>query len=233
MHFLGDIHGDFYVIQNFCRKFGNQSETVNLIQVGDFGAGFESIEGFMSKMDYLNQILITHNVVVYAIRGNHDDPQYFDGQHNFWTNLKFIKDYDILNIENKNILFMGGAISIDRLDRVENKSWWRDEIFVLREDLLNKMTDIDIVVTHTAPPFAAPNKINDLVLSYAMGDTNLIGDLAYERNLLNQAWEILIKNNTIEKWYYGHFHFDKVEMLGGVEFNLLPINTTKEYVGNN
>jgi hypothetical protein len=34
------------------------------------------------------------------------------------TNIKLIKDYTVLNLEGNNILFIGGAISVDRKSRM-------------------------------------------------------------------------------------------------------------------
>ena len=138
MHFLGDIHGDFYCIERFCRK-NKEKKKINLIQVGDFGAGFDfNIPGqFMIKMDSLNGILAEYNITLYVLRGNHDDPQYFTGTYeNFWSNIKLMPDYSVVEIEGKRVLMVGGAISIDRLGRAEGKSWWSDEVFVLDEEKL-------------------------------------------------------------------------------------------------
>ena len=51
------------------------------------------------------------------IRGNHDDPQACR-EHPYW-----IKDGLIEN----DIMYIGGAWSIDREYRTEGVSWWRDE----------------------------------------------------------------------------------------------------------
>ena len=87
-----------------------------MIQVGDFGAGFR--KDFLDDMLYLNDVLNEYNVTLYVIRGNHDDPKFFNGNHN-WGNLKLLKDYTVLDLEGKKILLIGGAISIDRGNRIE------------------------------------------------------------------------------------------------------------------
>ena len=224
MHFLGDIHGDFYVIEKFCRK-NEEKKHINLIQIGDFGAGFGANSDFIQVMDYLNTILAEFNVTLYVMRGNHDDPQYFDGGYNFWSNLKFMKDYSVLELEGKRVLLFGGAISIDRLARTEGVSYWKDEVYVLDEEKLKTIYNIDIVVTHNSPHFCQPRGFNNLVYSFASGDPDLLGDLTYERNLLTQTYALLKKNgNPMSKWFYGHFHHNHTEMYEDTEFNLLTIN---------
>jgi len=232
MHFLGDIHGDFYCIERFCRK-NKEKKKINLIQVGDFGAGFDfNIPGqFMIKMDSLNGILAEYNITLYVLRGNHDDPQYFTGTYeNFWSNIKLMPDYSVVEIEGKRVLMVGGAISIDRLGRAEGKSWWSDEVFVLDEEKLKIIKNIDLVVTHTSPKFCFPTEFNSLVYSFAAYDPTLLGELTHERELITRMYDILEANgNPMEKWFYGHFHSEKHRKYDNTEFNLLSINQFYEY----
>ena len=220
MILLGDIHGDFATIVNFARK-NEGLEPLYLIQVGDFGAGFHS--DFLLDMEYLNEELSAHNVTLYVIRGNHDDPKFFTGEYE-WSNLKLLKDYTVLTLEGKRILLVGGAISIDRLHRTEGKSWWSGEVFNFNPELLETFEGIDVVITHSSPNFVFPKTFNNLVMSYAVYDMNLIDDLTQERERFNQMYEILIKKNKIKEWFYGHFHTTKSEVYENTRFNVLGIN---------
>ena len=221
MILLGDIHGNFQCIVNFCYK-NELKEPLTLIQVGDFGAGFSS--EFVIDMEHLNDTLSEYNVTLYAIRGNHDDPHYFNGEYE-WSNIKLLKDYTVLVLEGKKILFVGGAISIDRLQRTENRSWWRGEEFVFDPDRLAEYEGIDIVVTHNAPWFAYPSNFNNLVMSFAAYDLTLLDDLTRERGSLTEMFNILKEKNNIKHWFYGHFHATKVEIHNDINFNLLGINS--------
>ncbi len=220
MILLGDIHGDFQTIVNFARK-KDSPEPNHLIQVGDFGAGFSS--GFLSDMEYLNQELLNANITLYVIRGNHDNPKYFNGEYQ-WSNLKLLKDYSLLVIEDKRILFVGGAISIDRLRRKENVSWWRDEVFNFNKELLESFEGVDIVITHNAPNFVFPYTFNHIVMSFAAYDLNLLNDLTFERERFNEMYEILINKNNIKHWFYGHFHTTRSEIYQNTNFRALGIN---------
>jgi predicted phosphodiesterase len=232
MHILGDIHGDFYVIERFCRK-NDKKNKLNLIQVGDFGAGFDTKNPgeFLSDMDYLNKLLIEYNITLYVIRGNHDDPKYFTGYYeNYWSNLKLMSDYSVIEIEGKRVLLVGGAISIDRLARDEGTDWWSNEVFVLDEEKLKTIYNIDLVVTHTAPNFCHPVEFNKLVYYYAENDLTLLDDLLHERELVTRMYDILNQNgNYIEAWYYGHFHAEKHFKHQNTKFNLLSVNQYNEY----
>jgi predicted phosphodiesterase len=232
MYFLADIHGDFHCIEKFCHK-NKDKKKINLIQIGDFGAGFDfGMSGqFIQKMDYLNNILAEYNVTCYVLRGNHDDPQYFTGTYeNYWCNLKLMPDYSVVEIEGKRVLMVGGAVSIDRLGRTEGKSWWPDEVFVLDEEKLKNIKNIDLVATHTSPRFCYPTEFNNLVYSFAYYDEPLLGELTREREMITRMYEILKENgNPMEMWFYGHFHAEKHKRYDETLFNLLSINQFYEY----
>lgn len=224
MIFLGDIHGDFNQIAYICYR-DEEKTPKTIIQIGDFGAGFS--EEFWFDITYLNQILKEHNTQLYVVRGNHDNPTYFDGNFSL-SNITFLADYSVITIEGKNILCVGGAVSIDRNVRKENVSWWVNEIFEWAPEKIKSLSNIDIVVTHTAPSFCYPTKFNQLVYNYSYYDDNLLDDLIKERTLLDLLYNNLIQNNKITHWVYGHFHTNRSELINDVSFHLLSINQTFE-----
>lgn len=236
--FLGDIHGQYHIISNKLKLY--DITDANIIQVGDFGIGFMTFEKEKNLLEKVNSDLKLRNVSLYAIRGNHDYKPYFDSDPFGFSNIKLLKDYSVLNISNKKILFIGGAISIDRIHRItknhnnQNKCWWGDESFELEEDKLIDLEDLDIVVTHTAPSFCYPDNTNGfghLVDSYAYEDSMLKTDLHTERYLMNRAFGIIKNNNKITNHYYGHFHNSKISEVDGIKHRLLDVNELYEEYG--
>lgn len=216
---LGDIHGSFKRLIDF--------RDCNLIQVGDFGLGFGSFRDDEKSLDYFNVPLAARKIHVYAIRGNHDNPEYWDGRYkDRWSNIHLVPEYTVLEIEKFKVLFLGGAISIDRKLRIEGKSYWKDERFNYDEDKLNAVLkeagNIDIVISHSAPEFCFPRGYNLSVENYAFGDKELKGDIAMERAELARAYEV-IKPHKLMGWFYGHYHDDHDEVIEGVRFRLLGI----------
>jgi predicted phosphodiesterase len=234
---LGDIHGNFNYVKWYIKA--HKIKDCTIYQVGDFGIGFTNEFNDMNTLGDLNKFLNEYNIQMYAIRGNHDNPKYFDGHlRNYFTNLHLLPDYTVINVDGVNILGVGGAVSVDRRPRmreqleyarsgVERELYWYDEVFVLDEEKLKGFTGIDIVVTHTAPEFCKPDNTHGfgyLVDQFAMDDEKLKDDLLEERKLVTKMWEILKENNKPFMYFYGHFHNVWLEDIDGCEFRLLGIN---------
>ena len=112
---LGDIHGNFEYVKYLIKN--HQISDCTIIQVGDFGVGFTHESNQIEVLMHLNKFLKLKNITMYALRGNHDDPKYFLGNH-MYSNLKLVEDYFTLEIDGHKILLIGGAISIDRNQRI-------------------------------------------------------------------------------------------------------------------
>jgi len=244
MILLGDIHGRLSIIINFVQK--NDIDNENIIQVGDFGLGFDSYLTDIENLDKLNNILSKKNNKLYALKGNHDNPEFWNGHlDNKWSNIKLVKDYSILEIEGYNILFVGGAISIDRKSRLKEMQmyaskgiktdlYWFDEEFILNTDILSNLENIDIVITHTSPDFCFPiNKFgfSPIVEEYSLNDDNLKNDLLNERMLVTKMFNILSEKNNISMWFYGHFHNSLYQNINECGFKLLGIDEFYDYKG--
>lgn len=227
MYFIGDIHGRFDDLLKSIKdkKIKNES----LIICGDFGVGFnDTMEDVLFEsmvLKNLNDNLVEDNNKLYVVRGNHDDPKYFSKRTIILSNMIFVEDYTILKIDGHNILCLGGAISIDReVKRKIPNHYWKDEHFVFDRKRLEAIRGVDIVVTHTAPDFAPLTKIHKNFVGYVERDTILKIDLEDERKILTESYNILSKNNKIDKWIYGHFHTSATTKYDNTEFILLNIN---------
>ena len=90
-----------------------------MIFCGDFGFGFSSPQHETEELLKSNNICQEFNVKCYVLRGNHDDPSYYntDEPKINLSNIKTISDYTIIQTPEHNILCVGGAISVDRVNR--------------------------------------------------------------------------------------------------------------------
>lgn len=227
--FLGDIHGNFNLINQYVKLYGIKN--AHIIQVGDFGVGFKSLEKEKRELAAYHHLLLKNNVIVWAIRGNHDYKPYFDNDPFGFTNIKLVKDYTVLNLEGNNILCIGGAVSVDRKMRYTknqnigrfdvrtgSETWWPDERFEFDNDKLKEFRGINIMVTHTAPDYCIPDNgygFGPLVDGFIRYDPNLKLDLLEERRNMTLAFQTIKENNDITHHYYGHFHrADYINMYG-------------------
>ena len=241
LYYLGDIHGNFNVIHHYIKKL--DIKDAHIIQVGDFGVGFKSIEKEKRLLEMYHDRLVKNNVTVWAIRGNHDYKPHFDLDPFGFTNIKLIPDYTVLELFDKRILCVGGAVSVDRTWRYTSKqkngifdnqvlgveSWWPDEIFQLNKEKVCEMKNIDIVVTHTCPHYCPPDNtfgfgpfVEGIIRN--TGDVGLKTDLNVERQAMTEMFHLLkLNGNNIKYHYYGHFHNNDVQNYEDCQHRMLGI----------
>jgi predicted phosphodiesterase len=206
--FVGDIHGDTMAMCSLLNRLEVRGRTV--VQVGDFGIGFHGdpiSEG--RALQFPNNSMIAGGNVLLVVRGNHDDPRYFDGTVGGKSYVRFLADYTVQLVEGRKVLFVGGAISIDRKARKEGVSWWPGEGFRYDPAALERLdlSDLYAVVTHTAPDFAPPVAFDDLVRAYLKGDPKLERELRAERAAVASLYKRLARSRHAPRyWVYGHFH---------------------------
>lgn len=229
--FVGDVHGEFKGLVKKLERTNVRNS--HLIQVGDFGVGFDHKESEINNLKNLNECLKTGGNTMYVIRGNHDDPAYFDGKVAY-SNLIFLQDYSVLELEGFTIFLVGGAISIDRTIRIQGKNYWKEERFFFDADRLqtslNGVKKIDIVVTHNAPEQFHPVEMSDTVISYALRDQTLLGEIRKERYRHTQLMDSLIyKKLKPKSWYYGHFHMSHAANHKGIKYRVLDCSEFYEH----
>lgn len=195
---IGDIHGKWELV--FAALDRNLIENCEVICVGDIGMGFKAHQSQLHEIELLNNRFKKRNIVFYSIRGNHDDPQYFDGSIDL-SNFKLLSDYSSLHIDNYHLFLVGGAVSIDRAVRSPGKSWWVDETCFFDEKLCKQC---DILITHSAPMWSGPNDKQGISY-WTDRDTLLWEDCVAERVVHNKLIEICKPS----RHFCGHFHLSK------------------------
>ena len=235
----GDIHGHFNeVIFKMCVQY--QMTDTLLIIAGDCGFGFEKPGYYDIIFNRNSSRLSKANNWVVMVRGNHDDPAYFNEERIAHERFRTIPDYSVIQACDHNILCIGGAISIDRYNRqkYDNRnrisqvaSYWPYEVPVYNESLLNeigKELKIDTVITHTAPSFCELIA-KDGISEWAEWDDNLFDDIDKERKTIDEIFHHLKSDgHPVSHWYYGHFHRSWTSEIEGVLFSMLDIMEFKE-----
>jgi len=197
------------------------------IIAGDCGLGFNKPKYYEDLFDKFNKVLSYNNSYIIMVRGNHDDPAYFDGERVNLSNIKAVPDYSVISAGGKNILCVGGAISLDRTWRIKQEQrinrfsttkkktiYWKDEAPVYNQEALDDITKnikIDYVVSHTAPSFVSPENHAGLD-DWSVDDSTLVSDVKEERRVLDKVFETLRDCDMRPKyWAYGHFDYCFIE----------------------
>jgi len=258
--FIGDIHGEFKSIKNWIKT--NELSDCIIIFCGDFGFGFSSPQHESSELLSSNKVCHEKNIECYVLRGNHDNPEYYNTSIPLvsLSNIKTVSDYTIIRTPEHNILCVGGAVSVDRFNRqamyeyeisnlivykhytykkAKEKAklyWWENERFVYNDVIINEIEKsgykIDVVATHSAPDFCQP-QTNPKSIGWIRLDTELEKDLIEERKDFTKLYEHLISNgNNITNWFYGHYHIHNVEIINNTKFTALDMGRSSKTGGS-
>ena len=214
--YVGDHHGDWKQLEWFINRL--EIKNCYLISVGDSGIGFKPKKEQLSDINSLNKKFKKLDIVFMSIRGNHDDPSYYNGADRIkLSNFETIEDYTVMEHNGKVIQFIGGATSIDRSMRKEGVSYWSKEGLDFKGDKLQK---VDILITHTAPIWCFPQRFNQMVYDWAKDDSYLLEELILEREVMGEIFKVCQPSLHL----YGHFHDSWNEEINGCKHRLLNIN---------
>lgn len=232
----GDIHGDFKDLIFRCWILYEMTDTL-IVVAGDCGFGFEKPDYYKDIFNDLAFRLELSNLWVVFIRGNHDNPAYFNGIQVNYKRWKAIPDYSVLEACGHTILCVGGAISVDRdwrmtsekhhtcpKDLLQPDVYWPKEAPVFDKDnldALNHKHAIDTVISHSAPSFCELSSKTNLEDWFKV-DPLLPKDLQRERETMDNVLKYLKANgHPLKYWYYGHFHQSWNRVIEGVKYNML------------
>jgi len=223
---VGDVHGNWRDLAK--RVYASGVQGADIIQVGDFGLGFNTPQRERELLAPLHRALVAAESVLHVVRGNHDDPAYWRPSHSHdwrYDTIRLVPDYTVLSVHGARILCVGGALSIDRILRRRNHGYWPDEGVVFDEDRLAalNLTDLWGVMTHTAPDIAPPFAIDSSVRGYLDIDLPLAEELRRERAALTQLYEVIRARTSVPTWVYGHFHGHAEALHEGTRFILVDV----------
>jgi predicted phosphodiesterase len=189
---IGDIHGEFELYHDTATNAINFGGCDATIQVGDFGVGFSG-PYWHDRADEFHWAGVHR-----FIRGNHDKPAKCKEM------VGWIKDGRVEN----DLMFVGGAWSIDQAYRTEDVSWWADEELSITElyDIIDLYGNVKprVMITHDCP----------LQISKAMFfDTGIIKGQHFSTRT-GQAFDVMSDIHEPDFWFFGHWHHTMVYKQG-------------------
>lgn len=190
---IGDVHSKYGRYKEIIK---NRTDTV---QVGDMGVGFRKLEGPNVGKIYDNPpyyAMKTHNHRF--IRGNHDNPFVCKTQ-SMWIPDGTVED---------GVMFVGGAVSIDKGLRFQGYDWWSEEelSYIELADLVLKYCEIKprAMVTHDCPEF----------MGRIMANMDKLEFPSATRMAFEQMWNA----HRPQVWVFGHWHRSYDNVIMGTRF---------------
>lgn len=197
---VGDLHGKQQSLIQSISKYDIRDS--NIIILGDCGMGFYK-NPLKKDYAYLQRNLEVRNNRIFLVRGNHDNPDHWSTNikntiEAQYPNVNILQDGEIILINEKQYLIIGGATSIDRFSRKEGTTYWPDE--TIEMPIVSSDTNIFGILSHIGPtpPICIDNNLN----SFFANDIGLSNDLRREQELIND----IIVTIKPQNWYFGHFH---------------------------
>jgi len=216
----GDMHGNTASVRTHLHKAQEVKADV-LIQLGDFGYGWKwnwtmNRDEFTYKVSKAAQ---AYEIPVWWIDGNHENFDLLESVGAFGADepveiepmVFYVPRGVVLPVGDSNVLFVGGAHSVDKQYRKPHQSWWPQEEITQPEyyrATADGLPKIDVVLTH------------DVANSGFLGALSLAADqhesmehlewkndrqfpgAKYNRITLEALWQ----HHLPERWFHGHYH---------------------------
>ena len=213
IYITGDKHADFREVLYFCYANKTTQEDV-LIVLGDAGINY-----YASELDNnLKNSLKEYPITFFCIHGNHEErpeniktyktKKFHDGivyYEEEYPNILFAKDGQVYNFNNKKVLAIGGAYSVDKYFRLSRGyNWYESEQpseetkKKIKNVLKNLDNKVDIILSHTCPYKYLPREM----FLDGIDQSTVDNSTEYFLDEIEESTEYKL-------WYCGHYHTDK------------------------
>ena len=178
-----------------------------LIIAGDTGLMWKNNDYYKTWLNWFNQ----HSFTTIFVDGNHENFTYLNNlEIEIWNGGKVHKlskkvihlmRGQIFNIDGFKFFTFGGGNSLDKLNRMTDVTWWREEepcVSEYEEGIQNLILHdykVDYIITHCC--------------SKEMFEKLTKGELTPRYTGINKFFTQIEKSISFKHWYFGHYHYDK------------------------
>ena len=227
----GGILGTIFEAYPRDKKKTLSYENSLIVVSGNSGIGLKKRAFYEELFSHLEKILAANNCYLFFVRGNNDDPSYFENRLIDFEHIKTIPDYSVIVLKTYNCLCIGGSVSIDKEWKLsqENtfgkKCFWENESPLLDEAKLDEILDsfkISCVITSTSPSFAPPS--TNLFRNSKWFDNNaeMVQEFSKERKVMDAIYAKFVDRDSKPfLWLYGRFKLNQCANSNDILFSSL------------
>jgi len=225
------ILGPIFEMYSRDKKKTLSYENSLIVVSGNSGIGLKKRAFYEELFTHLEKILAANNCYLFFVRGNNDDPSYFENRLIDFEHIKTIPDYSVIVLKTYNCLCIGGSVSIDKEWKLsqENtfgkKCFWENESPLLDEAKLDEILDsfkISCVITSTSPSFAPPS--TNLFRNSKWFDNNaeMVQEFSKERKVMDAIYAKFVDRDSKPfLWLYGRFKLNQCANSNDILFSSL------------
>ena len=209
----GDTHGDISRLLYRELIKGHIATNKDVIFIlGDFGVIFDNTPSFVEELSL--DLMAKRENIFMVVDGNHEnhprlnnlpDTDIFGGKAKIikGDNIFLCKRGEIYCIEDKKIFTFGGATSIDRKNRIEHVTWWKEEVATYTEmdygleNLKIHKNSVDYILAHTAP-----ENISQILIKKLKSFFN-------DKDQTREYLEHVCSTVSFKEFYCGHWHVEE------------------------
>lgn len=203
IYITGDTHGDIDYKKLLALKEKELSYDDYLIICGDAGICW-SPKSFPYFLDLYRDIGCT----IIFVDGNHENFDMleqaplveFKGalMHRVDNHIFHVLRGEIMTIENKTFLCLGGACSIDKIYRTPHQSWWPQEE-INQHDIDNAICNLE----------KTNNKV-DYVITHCCDTKTVLSAFYFKRDICTDQLMFIDKIVNYKHWFFAHYHYDRI-----------------------
>ena len=213
----GDIHGSMDIHKLNKKNFPEgRGLTKNdfVIICGDFGLvwGGKSTKEDLWWQNWLDKqpwttLFVDGNHENFNILNHYKTERWKGGNiHKINNSIFHLTRGEIFTIEGLKVFTFGGGFSHDLYSRIENVSWWQNELPTQKEidnalkNLEKSQNSVDLLITHDAP-----KELHEIL---GFSGVNMS---PYDPHYINLSLFLQHIKKTVKysKWFMGHYHINK------------------------